>query len=520
MNDFLEPRFLAVCLFLLFIAACLFMAMWVSPDLHIGDGFFREGKQLGAVPTGLAFASDIMPTAAVLYLLGTVALGGLDGVIIFGCAAASPVLMRLWLAGRLPAARGRTFGEMVTRHLPNGPAKRWVAVACLVVVVPLLIGQLQPLGHAAQLIGLSDPFARRLVVILAGGLILACSAIGAARGATMHQIGTAASFLLIAPVMAAMVLLRFDGDIGTLLETAERQQGGTGAYFGTGGIFGEGIAGHLDLLSYAACVLVGAAFLPHIAVRLSGLPDARSARRAASVGAAALCFLISTAMFIGFGIGALVGREELAQEGPFGGVNMALLAMALDGSEAGDVGKLLFFIMCAVFLTILASASVLLLSGSASIVHDLGIGGSADAEPDAQPRQRGGAGPTGHGWPGQLLHPGRGADDRREPAVLARPDLHGDGLDAAAAARLQPGQAADLDSRDQVLRPGDHRDQPGADLLLAAGLEHHSRALPGRRLERMAADFAEPSERADRILDLLGLQPTRTFGTGRQGRSG
>jgi cation/acetate symporter len=381
-NDFLEPRFLAVCLFLLFIAACLFMAMWVSPDLHIGDGFFRGGKQLGAVPTGLAFASDIMPTAAVLYLLGTVALGGLDGVIIFACAAASPVLMRLWLAGRLPAARGRTFGEMVTRHLPNGPAKRWVAIACLVVVVPLLIGQLQPLGHAAQLIGLSDPFARRLVVILAGGLILACSAIGAARGATMHQIGTAASFLLIAPVMAAMVLLRFDGDIGTLLETAERQQGGTGAYFGTGGIFGEGIAGHLDLLSYGACVLVGAAFLPHIAVRLSGLPDARSARRAASVGAAALCFLISTAMFIGFGIGALVGREELAQEGPFGGVNMALLAMALDGSEAGDVGKLLFFIMCAVFLTILASASVLLLSGSAAIVHDLGLGGSADSEPD------------------------------------------------------------------------------------------------------------------------------------------
>lgn len=389
MSDFLEPRFLAVSLFMLFIAACLFLAMWVSPDLRSGDGFFREGKQLGTVPTGLAVASEVMPTAAVLYLLGTVAFSGVDGVILLLCAAASPVLMRRWLAGRLPAARGRTFGEMVTRHLSHRPAKRWVGAACLVAVVPLLIGQLQPLGHAAQLIGLSDPFSRRLVVILAGGLILACAAIGAARGATMHQIGTAASFLLIAPVMAVMVVLRFDGDIGTLLEAAERQQGGTGAYLGIGGLFGGGVAGHLDLLAYAGCVLLGAAFLPHIVVRLAGAPDARRARKAAGVGAAALCFLVSTAVFLGFGIAALVGREELAQEGPFGGVNLALLATALDGSETGDVGKLMFFIMCAVFLTILASASVLLLSGSASIVHDLGRGGGAEVQPDA--RRDGGA---------------------------------------------------------------------------------------------------------------------------------
>ncbi|WP_314178445.1 sodium:solute symporter family transporter [Streptomyces winkii] len=384
MNDFLEPRFLAVCLFMLFIAACLFLAMWVSPDLRLGDGFFREGKQLGTVPTGLAFASDLMPTAAVLYLLGTVAIGGLDGVIIFCCAAMSPLLMRSWLAGRLPGARGKTFGEMVTRHLPHGPAKRWVGIACLVAVVPLLIGQLQPLSHAAQLIGLSDPFSRRVVVVLAGGLILACATIGAARGATMHQIGTATSFVLIAPVMAVMVLLRFDGDIGALLETAQRQQGATDAYFSTGGLFGGGIAGHLDLLSYAGCVLVGAAFLPHIVVRLAQSPDARSARKAAGVGAAALCFLVTTAMFLGFGIGALVGRQELAREGPFGGVNLALLAMALDGSETGDVGKLLFFMMCAIFLTILASASVLLLAGAASIVHDLSRGGSAEVELSAR----------------------------------------------------------------------------------------------------------------------------------------
>ncbi|MGH3323026.1 MAG: sodium:solute symporter family transporter, partial [Streptomyces sp.] len=341
MSDFLEPRFIAVCLFMLFIAACLFLAMWVSPDLRTGDGFFREGEQLGTVPTGLAFASDIMPTAAVLYLVGTVAVSGVDGVIIFCCAAASPVLMRCWLAGKLPAARGRTFGEMVTHHLPHGPAKRWVGVACLVAVVPLLIGQLQPLGHAAQLIGLNDSFSPRLIVIMAGGLILACAAIGAARGATMHQIGTAASFLLVAPVMAVMVLLRFDGDIGALLETAEREQGAIGAYLGTGGLFGQGIAGHLDLLSFAGCVLVGASFLPHIAVRLAGSPDARSARKSAGVGAAALCFLVSTAMFLGFGTAALVGREELAEQGPFGGLNIALLAIALDGSETGEVGKLM-----------------------------------------------------------------------------------------------------------------------------------------------------------------------------------
>ncbi|HCA86600.1 MAG TPA: hypothetical protein DEQ61_14575 [Streptomyces sp.] len=376
---------IAVALFLLFIGCCLFLSMWASPDLRVGDGFFREGsEQLGPRPSGLAFAGDIVHATAVFYLIGIVAVGGTDGVIIVACAAVSPLLMQRWLAGKLAAAGGRSFGETVARHLPPGPARRAAGLATLAATIPLLVAQLQPIAETAFLMGVTERSTRQLIILLIGALVLACAAIGAARGATILQIGKIVALLVVAPLLAGLVLFRFDGDLGALVQAAEQQQGATGVYLGMGGLFGESVAGYVDLASFAVSVLLGAAFLPFLVTRLAGAPTPAAARQTAGVGFAVVAFLCCLAAIIGFGTAALVEPRDLAEQGPFGGNNAALLAAVLDGGAAGNLGKWLLFVMCAAFLTVLAAASVLLLSGSAAIVHDLGWGGSSDVEPDVR----------------------------------------------------------------------------------------------------------------------------------------
>lgn len=378
MGDFGGGLFVSISLFLLFIACCLFLSMWASPDLRLGDGFFREGgARLGPKGVGLAFAGDIVHAAAVLYLIGIVAVGGADGVLIVACAALSPLLMRQWLAGKLAAAGGRSFGETIAGNLPPGPARRAVGIATLAATVPLLAAQLQPIADTADLVGLTDRQSRQMVLVLIGALVVACAAIGAARNATMLQIGKTVALLVVAPLLAGLVLFRFDGDVGALLQEAERQQGSGGAYLDLGGLFGGGVAGYVDLFSFAGNVLLGAAFLPYLVTRLAATPTAAAARRATGIGFAVVALLCCVAVVVGFGTAALVPPRELAARGPFGGTNAAVLATALDGGGTGELGKWLLFVMCAAFLTVLAASAVLLLSGAAALVHDLGLDGSS-----------------------------------------------------------------------------------------------------------------------------------------------
>lgn len=380
MNDVSSGLFIPIALFLLFVGCCLFVSMWLSPDLRVGDGYFREGgAPLGSKPMGLAFAGDIVHATAVLYLMGIVAVGGTDGVVIVACAALSPLLMRQWLARKLAGTGGRSFGETVARHLPSGPARRAVGFATLAATIPLLVAQLQPITDTAMLLGLMDPEVRKIIVGLMGALVVACATIGAARNATFLQIAKMVGLLVIAPLLAGLVLLRFDGDFGALLDAAESHQGTTGAYLNTGGLFGDDLAGYINLGSFAASVLLGASFLPYVLTRVAGAPTPTAARRVGGIGFLVVSMLCCSAVVNGFGVAALIPAGDLAEQGPLGGNNAAALAGALDGEQPGGLSKWLLFVMCAAFLTVLAAASVLLLSGASAIVHDLvGQGGGLD----------------------------------------------------------------------------------------------------------------------------------------------
>lgn len=377
MSSVTDDRVIAISLFLVFITGCLFASMLTSPDLHDGaDDFYTEKSPTRPFRQGLALTGDFISAAGVLYLCGVVAVGSYDGVLLIAATALSPLLLKVWLAERLPAGPGWSLGDVLARRLPAGPARCAAGIATLAVSVPLLIAQLIPIGQiTAALMGLPGDEGEIAGIALVGVLMLACAAIGGIRGSTLLQIGKTVAFVLIAPLLAVLVLAEFNWDYGQVLSQAAQGSGVGDAYLAPGQLFGTGMTGRLDTLSLALTVLAGTAFLPHLVMRLSTSPTAEAARRATSWAVLAICLLCVTAVVIGYGIQALVGSKALREAGPHGGNNLLLLAAALDGSDPnnpGGTGTLLTFVSCAAFLTVLASASVLLLAGSAAIVHDMG----------------------------------------------------------------------------------------------------------------------------------------------------
>ncbi|MEU8350386.1 MULTISPECIES: cation acetate symporter [unclassified Streptomyces] len=371
--DLLQDRSAAIFLFLVSVIACLLLSMWASPDL--GDSpeeFYSKGAYYGPLRTGLALTGDFISAAGVLYITGIVAVAGFDGVVMVIATALSPLMLRLWLAAKLPEARGWSLGDVFSHRLPAVPARRAAAFAALIVSVPLLIAQLGPMGEiTAALMGLPGTNGAIACTVVLGVLILSCAAIGGARGADVLQIGKAMAFLVLAPLLALLVLAHFGWDVGRLTDEAARGSGAEDSYFSFGHLFGGGATGAVDMTSMAVTVVLGAAFLPHMISRLTSSAGPREGRAAGRWTTGAVAMMLFAALFLGYGIQALIGAAGLEAAGPRGGNNLLLLAGALDGSEPGDPGFLLTFISCASFLTVMASASVLLLTGSAALSHDL-----------------------------------------------------------------------------------------------------------------------------------------------------
>ncbi|NJQ00513.1 sodium:solute symporter family transporter [Streptomyces zingiberis] len=374
-TGFTGDHFTTVLFFLLFVLGCLLLSMWSSQDLGEGaDAFHSGGSGNGPVRQSLALSGDFVSIAGVLYIVGTVAVAGFDGIAVVIATALSPLLFSRVLAGRLPIEHTRSFGDVLAHRLPGPAARRLAAVAALVASVPLLVAQLGPLGEiTAALMGFPGRLGETACTVVLGLIILTCASIGGARGATLLQAGMAVSFVFMGPLLAALVMGQFGWSTGELAKAAEKGSQAGDSYFSFGHLFGGGTTGAVDTVSLVLTILLGAAFLPHFIPRLTTSRGPSEARRAAGWTAGTVALLCFSAIFLGYGIQALIGADGINAAGPRGGNNLLLLADALDGGDQGP-GMVLTFIASATFLTVMASASVMLLVSSAAIVHDLGAG--------------------------------------------------------------------------------------------------------------------------------------------------
>ncbi|MFF3611470.1 cation acetate symporter [Streptomyces sp. NPDC002580] len=369
-----DGQSLAVVVFLGFVAVSLLLCGLAAADIDDPEHFYAGGSAaFGPMGGGLAIAGDYISAATLLSTTGAVALDGADGVL-FACATVVSLFLVMRILGEPLRRKGVfTLGDFVADRLGTPSARRALGVAGLVVLAPLLLVQLSTAGRImAAMFGLPDGALTGCTV--AGGTLMVCyAAFGGMRGVGYVQILKVGVTLAVMVLLAGIVLARYGWSPPALFDAARDRSGAGAGYARPGLHFGHSVAGRLDLIGFAATLLVGAACLPHITMRLHPVRDARTARRAVGWAVGPVAVVCAGVVVAGLGACALIGRAPLRAADPGGATALLMVTGALDPAAGGARDSMLFAVVaCAVFATTLAAVAGITLAAASSLARDFG----------------------------------------------------------------------------------------------------------------------------------------------------
>ncbi|ALC23768.1 cation acetate symporter [Streptomyces pristinaespiralis] len=367
-----EGRSLALVVFLAFVAISLLLCGLAAADQDDPEHFYAGGASLGPVGGGLAVAGDYVSAATLLSTTGSVALAGTDGILFALATVGSLVLVMTVLARPLRGSGIYTLGDFLTERLADRSVRTALGIASLVVLFPLLVVQLSTAGKImTSMFDLPDGALTGCTV--ASGLLMVCySAFGGMRGTGYIQILKTFVVLAVVLLVAGLVLDRFGWSPGSLFDAA-RQSSGRGSSYAVPGLqFGHDLAGRLDLLGFLATLVLGAACMPHITMRLHPMRGTRSGRRATTWAVAPVALLCLCVVVIGLGAAALVGPKLITASDPGGNTSLLMVTTALDPEAGGPRHSMLFAVVaCAVFATTLSTVAGITLAAASSVARDL-----------------------------------------------------------------------------------------------------------------------------------------------------
>ncbi|MFJ8075254.1 cation acetate symporter [Streptomyces sp. NPDC096176] len=365
-----EAQTMSLMAFIAVITITLLLCVMTGPDRDDLGEFYTGYRSLSPMQSGLAIAGDYISAGTVLGTIGIIALLGYDGLSLALSTALSLVLMMFLLAEPLRNAGRFTMGDVFARRNP-GPAVRITAAAVtLTALLPLVIFQLAGAGDLlAVVLGFhADGFKTGAIVFL-GLLMIVYAAIGGMKGTAFIQIVKTVVLLGAATAVAVLVLDRFDFSLPALLEGAARGSGAGDAYLASGLQFA---GDEVDMISAQLTVVLGAAVLPHITMRMFTARSATAVRRSMSWAVSTVLVTCLLIVVIGFGAAAIVGHEGLVTGDPQGKTAFLMVTQALMGTDPNTVETLLFTaVATAIFLTLLASVAGVTLACANTLAHDL-----------------------------------------------------------------------------------------------------------------------------------------------------
>ncbi len=353
----------AVIMFLIFVAATLYITYWASQRTKTAQDFYAAGGGLSGFQNGLAIAGDYMSAASFLGISGLVFLSGYDGLIYsVGWLVGWPIIMFL-IAEQLRNLGKFTFADVASYRLQQTPIRSVAATGTLVVVILYLIGQMVGAGKLIQLLfGLPYVWA----VIIVGVLMVCYVTFGGMLATSWVQMIKACLLLGGATLIAGLALGQFGFNPATMFSEAVATHSKGIAIMGPGTL----IENPLDAISLGIALMFGTAGLPHILMRFFTVPNATEARKSVFYATGFIGYFYILTFIIGFSAIVLLARNPgfFAPDGTlFGGNNMA--AVHLANAVGGNL--LLGFISAVAFATILAVVSGLTLAGASAISHDL-----------------------------------------------------------------------------------------------------------------------------------------------------
>lgn len=369
-----DHQTLALVLFSVFIAVTLGITTWVSRNRHgSAEEFYAGGRLFSPMENGFAIAGDYMSAASFLGISGLIALYGYDGML-YSVGFLVAWLVVLLLVAELVRNCGRfTLADVVAARMSERPVRIAAGTSSVAVSVLYLVAQMVGAGSlVALLLGGTSEAARSWTVIGVGALMVIYVSLGGMRATTWIQIVKAVLLMAGTIALTVLVLLRFHGDVNSLLAGAADRSGHGRDFLAPGLRYGGDWTARLDFISLGIALVLGTAGLPHILSRFYTVPTARAARRSVvwSIGLIGSFYLMT--IVLGFGAAALIGPAEVRASSASGNTAIPLLALDLGGGAGSTGGTVLFAVVAAVaFATILAVVAGITLASSASVAHDL-----------------------------------------------------------------------------------------------------------------------------------------------------
>lgn len=354
---------LNIAIFAAFVAVTLFIVIRASRNNKTAADYYAAGRSFTGPQNGFAIAGDYLSAASFLGICGAIAVNGYDGFL-YSIGFLVAWLVALLLVAEMMRNTGKfTMADVLSFRLKQRPVRMAAAITTLAVCFFYLLAQMSGAGGLVSLLlGIDGRLGQSIVIGVVGVLMIVYVLIGGMKGTTWVQIVKA--FLLIAGALAMTiwVLVLHGFNLNTLLESAVANSPSGEAILAPGLAYG---ANPLDFISLGLALVLGTAGLPHVLMRFYTVPTAKEARRSVVWAIWLIGGFYLLTLVLGYGAGALVGPEAIANAP--GGVNSAapLLAAKLGGP------LLLGFISAVAFATILAVVAGLTITAAASFAHDI-----------------------------------------------------------------------------------------------------------------------------------------------------
>nr|WP_206442128.1 cation acetate symporter [Streptomyces boncukensis] len=366
---------MTLLLFSVVVAATLAITSWAGRRRQGSpEEFYAGGRLFSPMENGFAIAGDYMSAASFLGISGLIALYGYDGML-YSIGFLVAWLVVLMLVAELVRNCGRyTLADVVAARLRERPVRIALGASSVTVSVLYLVAQMVGAGALVALLlgGSMGDAAHTWTVLGVGALMVTYVCLGGMRATTWIQIVKAVLLMAGALTLTVLVLLRYGGDLGALLNGAAERSGHGADFLAPGLKYGGDWTSRVDFVSLGLALVLGTAGLPHILARFYTVPTARAARRSVvwSVGLIGSFYLMT--IVLGTGAAALVGTDAVRAASPAGNTAVPLLSLELGGGAGTRGGAALAAVAAAVaFATILAVVAGITLAASAAVAHDL-----------------------------------------------------------------------------------------------------------------------------------------------------
>ncbi|WP_211290969.1 solute symporter family protein [Kineococcus xinjiangensis] len=346
--------------------------------------FYAGGRSFTGGQNGTAIAGDYLSAASFLGIAGAIAIYGYDGFL-YSIGFLVAWLVALLLVAELLRNTGRfTMADVLSFRLQERPVRMAAACSTLIVCFFYLLAQMAGAGGlVALLLGVTSTAGQNITITVVGALMIMYVLIGGMKGTTWVQIIKAILLVAGAGLMTVLVLAQYGFNLSELLGAAVAREGNAGeAMLGPGAQYGASALTKLNFISLSLALVLGTAGLPHVLMRFYTVPTSREARTSVVWAIWIIGFFYLFTLVLGYGAGALVGRETILAAPGKANSAAPLLAYQLGGEV------LLGIIAAVAFATILAVVAGLAITASASFAHDIyaSVIKRGQVNPDAEVR--------------------------------------------------------------------------------------------------------------------------------------